>query len=120
MGVSGSHEAGTGRGGAWRVPCWPGQRQEEPDLRSPSSQRVGCSVINCCAVLHMSCGIAVFDVWGRRPERDFPPLLGLILLCLLQPFDSKALQINLLSHQQTAGTDQKDDAGPSAWGRERI
>lgn len=65
-------------------------------------KRSGSSVINCRAALQISPGTAVFDVWGRRPARDFPPLLGLILSCLSQPFDCKALQINLLSHRQTA------------------
>lgn len=51
----------------------------------------------------------------QEAARDFPPLLGLILPCLSQPFDCKALQINLLSHQQTAGTDRKD-AGGVSWG----
>lgn len=47
---------------------------------------------------------------------DFPPLLGLILPCLSQPFDCKALQINLLSHQQTAGTERKDAGRSVSWG----
>lgn len=51
----------------------------------------GSSVINCWATLQISCGTAAFDVWGRRPARDFLPLLGLILPCLSQPFDCKAL-----------------------------
>lgn len=52
----------------------------------------------------------------QEAARDFPPLLGLILPCLSQPFDCKALQINLLSHQQTAGTDRKDAGRSVSWG----
>lgn len=80
----------------------------------------GSSVINCWAALQISLGTAAFDVWGRRPARDFPPVLGLILPCLSQPFDCKALQINLLSHQQTAGTNQKDAGRSLGLGRYRI
>lgn len=80
----------------------------------------GSSVINCCAALQISRGTAAFDVRDRRPARDFPPLLGLILPCLWQPFDCKALQINLLSHQQTAGTDQKNTGRSMGLGRYRV
>lgn len=120
MGISGSCEAGPGwgvHGGSRAIPDGGWKSQIVGLLRLTG---LGSSVINCWAVLQISHGTATFDVRDRRPARDFLLLLGLILPCLSQPFDCKALQINLLSYQQTAGTDQKDTGRTAGLGRNRI
>lgn len=98
MGISGSRGL---HGGSQASPASGWRSQISGLLRLKGS---GCSMINCWAAQQISYGTAAFDVWGRRPARDFPPLLRLILPCLSQPFDCKSLPINVLSHQQTAGT----------------
>lgn len=93
--------------GARSVLCQSSRGLQDADPRS--SPTPGYPVINGSTR-------AAFDVLEQEAAGDFPPLLGLILPCLSQPFDCKALQINLLSHQQTAGTGREDAGRSMSWG----